>query len=360
LPWQVWFVNNTSSSAGTYQSPFPTLAQAEAASSPNDMIYVFPGDGTTTGMDAGITLQNGQKLFGSGIAHKIRTTKGKIVIPAFSSTAPSLTSGADTVTLANGNEVSGLNLIATAGGIPTGIAGDIGTNGAHIHDNTFSGTTFYKGIDIFGYGNIVIKNNQFTASSAIAGQAIRLVASSNQNMNATVSNNQISGFRFGIGMNYAPNSTANCDILYNNISTTNDADAVAIFFGIGIQITSATGTGTIFGNQISTQNGKGIQLVSKGSTPSSLMQVLIANNTIQTGTVTGSVGLFAQSQANGILCTSIFDNQIILQNPTATQGMSFSTAGNGIINIDNFSGNTAPAISVSGNVNLVAPGTCSE
>ena len=54
-PWTVWFVDNTSHSAGTYGSPFPTLLQAQNASAPNDMIYVFPGDGTTKGMDKGIT-----------------------------------------------------------------------------------------------------------------------------------------------------------------------------------------------------------------------------------------------------------------------------------------------------------------
>ena len=143
-PWQVWFVNNTSSSAGTFVSPFPTLAQAEAASSPNDMIYVFPGDGTTTGMDAGITLQDGQTLFGSGMAQKIQTTRGNMIIPAFSSTAPTVTSSGNVVTIGNGNEVAGLNITLvqhTGGGNPRGVVNSsTGISGAYIHDNVFTGS----------------------------------------------------------------------------------------------------------------------------------------------------------------------------------------------------------------------------
>ena len=93
-PWVVWFVNNTSHSAGTFESPFPTLLQAQNASSPNQMIYVFPGDGTTNGMNAGITLQDGQSFFGSGINQQFATTKGTKTIPAMSSSNPSITNTA--------------------------------------------------------------------------------------------------------------------------------------------------------------------------------------------------------------------------------------------------------------------------
>ena len=71
-PWQVWFVDNTSARQELLKAPSQHLHRLQEASSPNDMIYVFPGDGTTTGMDAGITLKDGQTLFGSGMAQRSR------------------------------------------------------------------------------------------------------------------------------------------------------------------------------------------------------------------------------------------------------------------------------------------------
>lgn len=91
LPYFFVFVNNKSHSEGTYESPYPTLVQAQDNSSPNNIIYVYPGDGTTRGMDSGITLKASQKFWGSGVSHSLLTTKGLISIPAQSSTLPTIT-----------------------------------------------------------------------------------------------------------------------------------------------------------------------------------------------------------------------------------------------------------------------------
>lgn len=82
LPWVFYFVDNTSHSLGTFESPFNTLLAAENASSPNDVIYVFPGDGTDNGQNVGITLKNGQSLLGAGMPYAFATTKGTIGVPA--------------------------------------------------------------------------------------------------------------------------------------------------------------------------------------------------------------------------------------------------------------------------------------
>ncbi len=112
LPLFFVFVDNTSSSNGTIESPYPTLAQAQTNSGPNDIIYVFPGNGTTTGMEDGITLQANQKFWGSGTNHPLQTSQGKIAIPAQSSTSPTITNTnfetlGDAITLATNNEISG-------------------------------------------------------------------------------------------------------------------------------------------------------------------------------------------------------------------------------------------------------------
>ena len=64
LPYFFVFVDNTGSSNGTYESPYHSLAQAQDNSSPNDIIYVFPGDGTTTGMDSGNLFKSEPEVLG--------------------------------------------------------------------------------------------------------------------------------------------------------------------------------------------------------------------------------------------------------------------------------------------------------
>lgn len=114
-PYIFVFVNNTSSSSGTYESPFHSFTQVEQNSSPNDIIYVFPGDGSTLGMNKGIALQNHQKLWGSGYAHTLPLSTGPITIPAQSHSSPTITnSDIDTdgnaITLSTSNAISGINI----------------------------------------------------------------------------------------------------------------------------------------------------------------------------------------------------------------------------------------------------------
>ena len=114
-PYTFFFVDNTSHSQGTFESPFNTLLAAESASGPNDVIYVFTGDGTDTGMNSGITLQRGQQLLGAGINQRILTTQGTIIIPAQDTGLPIISNANDPsafgVQLSAGNNVvSGLYL----------------------------------------------------------------------------------------------------------------------------------------------------------------------------------------------------------------------------------------------------------
>ncbi len=112
------FVDNTSSSEGTFESPYPSLLLAQDNSSPNQIIYTFPGDGTTSNMDQGITLQASQRFWGSGVAHHLQTEQGSITVPKLSATAPQVTNinllGAG-ATLSTHNEISGITFIETSG-----------------------------------------------------------------------------------------------------------------------------------------------------------------------------------------------------------------------------------------------------
>jgi hypothetical protein len=164
LPFQFWFVDNLSSSDGTFESPFPTLALAQTVSQINDIIYVFPGDGLATGMSLGITLKNRQRLWGSGVAQSFETSLGAVSIPALSDILPSLrhTAGA-VITVANNNEISGLLIQHTAG---LGITGSNISNltiANNIIQNSASSVNSIQLTNVSGTLNLVknsISNNQ--------------------------------------------------------------------------------------------------------------------------------------------------------------------------------------------------------
>jgi hypothetical protein len=146
-PYTFWFVSNTSHSQGTIESPFNTLLAAEAASAPNDVIYVFTGDGTDTGMNSGIALKRGQQLLGAGINQTMATTEGKITIPAQDVGLP---------IISNTNDPSGFGVQL--------IAGNNVVSGLYLKDTIGNpvGTIFSGALTILDGSNYLIQNNQFT------------------------------------------------------------------------------------------------------------------------------------------------------------------------------------------------------
>ena len=156
-PYFFWFVDNTSHSNGTFESPFNTLAAAQNASSPDEVIYVFPGDGTSTGMNQGITIKGGQKLFGAGTRQTMSTTLGAIVIPPLAHGMPLITQPnplLSVITCIGNNEISGTHIShPNLGAALPDLIGDtplagiscIGTPNIFIHDNTIEILTPDKG-----------------------------------------------------------------------------------------------------------------------------------------------------------------------------------------------------------------------
>jgi hypothetical protein len=175
-PYPVWFVNNTSHSQGTYESPFNTLSAAEAASGPGDIIYVFTGDGTDTGMNSGLILQEGQQLLGAGIHQNIATTLGTVKIPAHDTGLPVISNANDPTTLgiqlsAGNNVISGFNLRDTLGSFNGTIYSGIITilNGSNylIQNNRLSTTNLGSCINVYGPGDQTsIVNNVFISMSS--------------------------------------------------------------------------------------------------------------------------------------------------------------------------------------------------
>ncbi|HEX4839268.1 MAG TPA: hypothetical protein VFU89_02360, partial [Rhabdochlamydiaceae bacterium] len=390
-PWIVWFVDNTSHSLGTYESPFPTLVAAQTASGPNDIIYVFPGDGKTTGMDAGITLKDGQQLFGSGIAQSIPTTKGQLTIPAHSSGQPQITNlGGSVVTLANGNQVSGLGLQISLSG-SAGINGTSAIQDALIQNNTIVGSVPHTGIHIDGFGKLFILNNQVTGPIS-SNDGISLKGLNGTSSVIAISYNQVSGYQNGVSLGPDSNpSTADTNAIVqgNNITHFNRA-GIFYFSGFSnstVQILDnnvlndvgvaggGSGAGSIAAISVSVNNPPSDGTVIIGNnqiitTTSSLTTCgikaainvgtgdrLFANitqNSVVTGPGAGSVGISLYSDNNDSICASLTGNQVTPTAVSGTNDFTMVTNGSGTINIQNIADNIGSNVSATGNVNFVS------
>ncbi len=378
-PWFFWFVDNTSHSLGTFESPFPTLALAQKASSPNDVIYVFPGDGTTTGMSSGITLQNNQKLFGSGFEQILLTTEGKIKIPAQSSTSPLLTNTAgsgNVVILSSGNEVSGLNLKASLAAANL-IFGGGGIGDLFIHNNVLSGAVSYSGIQVTGSGSLIITDNQVSGPGALTGWAINIVTDANALLSGKTSGNTIHGFNLSIGMNVDDGGSADYEISNNTIFDSTGS-GIGIFWGntSGVPGRSA---GRILNNQLFSMDDVGILVITGGTNQC----MTIANNQIMGTPANAGDGIQIQTLSTSIapLNVTVTNNTIDmpgaasfgldvftvgasticldLTNNTVTNGMGYSlTNAAGTFNLEPQSGNIG-SFTTSGTINNVPFNTCS-
>ena len=168
-----WYVNNNDpGNAGTSAAPFNTLAQAESASAAGHAIFVFRGDGTTTGLDAGILMKASQQLIGEGASLVVGGTT--LFTGGGGPARPRLTdNNADVVELAAGNTVAGMTIdpSGTGGGIAGG-SGDAGgtISSLEIQDLGTAGTQ--PALELDGTSGTFDVSN-FTVSTQ-AGTAVRL------------------------------------------------------------------------------------------------------------------------------------------------------------------------------------------
>jgi hypothetical protein len=135
----VWYVNNSDGGGnnGTSDKPFDTLGQADTATPAGDAIFVFKGDGTTTGYDAGVDLAASQKLIGEAATLTVGTDT---LHTGDATKRPLLTDTAnDVVVLDDANEVRGLDIDPQGTG-NSGIAGGTGDASGTIDDVNITDT----------------------------------------------------------------------------------------------------------------------------------------------------------------------------------------------------------------------------
>lgn len=133
----VWFIDNSATGSafdGRMTTPFNSLSQYNESDLPeaDDFVFIYEGDGTTAGYDAGITLLDGQQLIGEGVELVVL---GQTLVAAGSPPTITNTAG-DVVALALDNRVAGLNVETAAGG--TGLSGSA-VGALTIHDVSVSG-----------------------------------------------------------------------------------------------------------------------------------------------------------------------------------------------------------------------------
>lgn len=292
-PYYFIFVNNTSSSAGTYESPYPNLQQAQNNSSPYDVIYVFPGNGstytTTYGGSSGLSMQNGQMLLGASISYSMPTTVGSVVIPALASSRPALqnaTATSPVVTLSNNNTVSGFSFSSPY----RGIYGS-GISNVTANDNVFTSPTTNQGaIHLLNpTGQVSTSGNTF--SSIAAGDGIYLLSSSGTINALTITNSSFSGILNaaasshgnGIYLDFQGGAIANLDISGNalsNIQRTSGNGGNGIYFSLtGGSVTNATFANDTFSSM--TSGGSGFLFYGTGG---SVSNCAVSNNTYSTMT----------------------------------------------------------------------------
>lgn len=343
-PWFFIFVNNLSSSHGTFESPFPTLLQAQNASRPNDAIYVFPGDGTTRGMDAGITLQNGQWFLGAGNTQIIPTTVGNIVIPPLASIQPKITNTAgDIVTVANNNVVSGFDFIFNTLN-QSGIAGTginnltaiqntfitsfIDTNGIFLTNPTgvvnvdrslFSGFAD-KTSPNFGNGVLVLLNNGGTLDT------LGVSNSAFSNISNPASGNGGAGINVDFeGLGGKLNNYVTSRNMFSNLHNNSDGGVSAILNAAGSVVTNMTVSDSTFSGI--TANSDAIGLFPAAGTVISNFSVSGCSFSGINGEVGGfgSWGLF--TQGNGTISNISFANSTFSNMDSTGTIANFNTTG---------------------------------
>lgn len=357
LPYFFVFVDNTSSSDGTYESPYHSLTQAQDNSSPNNIIYVFPGDGTTKGMDSGITLKANQKFWGSGVTHSIQTSEGTISIPAQSSSLPSITNtNVDTegnaITLAANNAISGFIITSAMNDAIYGVDSQSLTISSCIIKNTntyaiessFSGDAsisltnnqFLNNVNgvfltLNGTSTVLCSDNTFTGQTSVSSVPIEISAANNifttRIENTLFDSNTTGSIRFGL------TNVVNADITLLNNTITNNGTGSQASLGSSV-VVLANGTSdycsiTLKGNTFSGNASNALYLHTSGTFTT--LGATISENTMSDNG--GSALVFATPVDNLTLVAN--DNTIVGSNDNGIATIASGSTLTGNITISN-------------------------
>ena len=298
---KIIYVNNNvaTSGNGTIESPYKTLIEAQNNSSAYNIIYVYRGDGTSSGYNQGIILKDYQKIYGQYIDFKLSditnnaADSGKIFITKTDYSVISNT-GSSTITAAKSNTIAGLDISSTG---QIGINYNDGQLGVTIQNNYIHGNTSGINITSSNYdATNIIQNNRITNNS-VNGITITSDNSSittNNISNNTISSNLTTGLYIlsnnsSSSFNTVSGNTANSNTQAISIESRNSSSTKNTISGNNLDSntnsiymnsydSSSALSEITLGNSISSNINKGISI---NSNDSSNLTAIITNNTIK-------------------------------------------------------------------------------
>ena len=233
----VWYVDNSAAfgGSGTSTLPFTVISDVAGASGLGDYIFLFEGNGFTTGMGNGITLKDGQKLVGEG--QGLTVAPFPTLVPAGGYPQLSNISGPG-VTLANNNVVRGLSVVGSQGPaiLGSGISG--GT-----FDNVTINSPGGSGILLSSTTGFFTISGVTTDDTSGAGLEIASGSPSATVFGLTVNNS------LGDGM-LLNSMTSTTTMFFSSVNITNAGGSGMVFDEVGgtVTINSSSVTGSFFDN----------------------------------------------------------------------------------------------------------------
>ena len=273
-PWRVIHVNNTSNSLGTAESPYPTLAQGNAAATnPWDIVFVDQGDGTATGYNTAFSFQAAnQYLVGNGAAFYVPTANAGLINIAtnLDGTKPLLTnpSGASVIIGSAGAGAVVSNFQITGSNIGIQGTGLLSSGIARTGPVPFADTT----------GTSIINNVFISGNSTTAPQA-GVVLDSTTNGDITFFASSIAGMTKDAIRIEGGNANVNFQGSISNASPTSYAVNIANTTGGTVNL-AVGGTPATSGvnNEIVDTGGLGIQIQTTGSAAINIGNASLTDN----------------------------------------------------------------------------------
>ena len=311
---------------GTVETPFSTLAEVQASSSPGDIVLAH-SDSLFNGES--LALQDDQRLLGEGVTggHTVATAEfGDVTLPESS---PGAAAGAvpivqnapgDAVSLANNNEISGV----TVDGGTRGIVGAGTHSSVNVNRTTVRNTTG-NGIDVNSTGSPTF--DQLTFDN-VGGDDLVLHDKNVTNTKTTTISNLLSNNPQGIGLNVEDNKgTLNIDeYTYNGGA----AGAGGMLF------TSATASVNVGNASINNGAGFGVR-INGGSATHTFTDTTITDTTGAAFQVDGGAALVSFTgkitQSNNAAAVAVSGGHtgtVTLQEATAGAGIVDATNGTGL------------------------------
>lgn len=284
----IWYVQNTTAAGGdgTSRTPFDTLDEADTAGSQTgSTIYVYRGDGTSTGLTDDVSLVSSQRLIGGASTLASGATT---LIAANSGQRPAI---AGTVDVDDANEIRGVQITSSAN---PGIRGGAGDAGGTIDDVTLNGTA--GGLELNGTSSTWTLRD-LTANTS-GGDAVRAVnagtvdfvtatthsITSASGRGLTVTGTATTGQVDSVTVSSSP--TTGIDLTNNTGSLTVD-DVNVSSTGTGLLVSSSNDvTVNNSGNGSVTSAGTAVDLNTDASNPANMPDVSL-NSVTSTGGATG-------------------------------------------------------------------------